>query len=110
MGYMRHDAIIATSWNSNHLKAAHEKAEELGLEVSEIVEGRMNHENSFLIAPDGSKEGWQDSDNGDTQRARWKGWMRAQKNMWVDWAHVSFGGDDPQDAHLVDFKSREEQG
>lgn len=107
MGYIRHDAIVATSWNEDHLRKARTKAEELGLEVSELVAGRMNGQQAFLIAPDGSKEGWQDSDDGDAQREAWKSWMRAQEEMWVDWAHVNFGGDDDDYSTLRDHSGAE---
>lgn len=107
MGYMRHDAIVATSSIAEHLQAAHTKAKELGLPVSEIVEGHTNNENSFLIAPDGSKERWPESDAGDEQREAWKSWMRSQEEMWVDWAHVNFGGDDDQLSSLRDHSGAE---
>lgn len=110
MGYIRHDTIVATSWNREMLSKAHSKAKEIGLEISEIVDGRMNGQCSFLIAPDGSKEGWRDSDEADAQRQEWKEWIKQQyETLWVDWEHVSFGGDDPQDAHLVDFNKPENE-
>lgn len=107
MVYMRHDAIVATSWNKEHLQKARSKAKELGLEVSELVDGRMNGCLSFLIAPDGSKEGWKDSDDGDSQREQWKAWLRSQDDIWVDWAHVNFGGDDDQFSSLRDHSGAE---
>jgi len=107
MGYIRHDAIIATSWNDKHIAAARAKAEEIGLTCSEIVESPINGYKSFMIAPDGSKEGWGDSDKGIAMRAEWVAWMRShdpekEPCMWVDWAHVNFGGDDDELSTLAD--------
>lgn len=107
MGYIRHDAIIATSGNPEHLKAAHEKALEIGLPCSEIIMSPTNGYETFLIAPDGSKEGWGASDEGDKMRDEWKAWIRGHdvmkgQFMWVDWAHISYGGDEPQYTAMKD--------
>lgn len=109
MGYLRHDAIVVTSWKEAHLRTARLHARELGLEVSEVVEGRMNGQTSFLIAPDGSKEGWKDSDDADAQRDAWKAWARSQSgDLWIDWAHVNFGGDDARFSSLADHNGATE--
>ena len=112
MGYIRHDAIIATSWKDEHLAAARAKAEEIGLKCSEIMESPINGYKSFMIVPDGSKEGWIDSGTGEERRAEWKAWMRCHDKeeepcMWVDWAHVNFGGDDPECSNLADHSGLE---
>lgn len=108
MGYIRHDAIVATSWKTEHLVAAREKAVSLGLPCSEVVKSRLNGYVSFLIAPDGSKEGWTDSDEGDSARDQWKAWMRAD-DLYVDWAHVNFGGDDDDASTLRDHSGLESE-
>lgn len=108
MGVIHHNAIIVTSWNSDHVKAAHEKARmlfsfpeyELSQNlVSEIVPGLMNLTTSFFVAPDGSKEGWLTSDEVDDARREFLDWLRSQTMehglgngpLYLDWAHVSFG-------------------
>lgn len=99
MGYMRHHAVLVTSWDTEKLDAAHSTAESLvpGL-VSPIVKGRVNTEESFFIAPDGSKEGWDTSNEGDEQRAAFIAWLREQE--WGDgsspfaWALVQYGDDE----------------
>ena len=107
MGYIRHDAIIAASWKKEHIEAARAKAEEIGLTCSGIVKSPTNGYKSFMIAPDGSKEGWEASDKGIAMRAEWVAWMRGHDReeepcMWVDWAHVNFGGDDDDLSTLAD--------
>ncbi len=62
----------------------------------------MNSYISFLIAPDGSKEGWPDSDTGDAAREHWKAMLRGNDEIYVDWAHVNFGGDDDHCSTLRD--------
>lgn len=99
MGYMVHHAILVTSWDTEKLDTAHQAAERIvhGL-VSPIVKGRINTENSFFVAPDGSKEGWDTSNEGDEQRAAFIAWLREQE--WSDgsspyaWALVQYGDDD----------------
>lgn len=84
MGYIRHHAIIVTSYSEKLITEVHgeakkafnnayedrsfiESPEEL---VSPIVESITNGYYSFFIAPDGSKEGWEESDYGDMARKR----------------------------------------
>jgi len=95
--------------------AARAKAEEIGLECSEIVESPINGYKSFMITPDGSKEGWEASDKGIAMRAEWVAWMRGHDReeepcMWVDWAHVNFGGDEPEGSTLTDHSGIESDG
>jgi len=70
MGYIRHHTIIVTSYDSDKLHAAHHQAERIFGEdmVSNIVDSPVNGYKSFFVAPDGSKEGWEDSDNYDKDR------------------------------------------
>jgi hypothetical protein len=105
MGFIRHDAIVVTAWSGSQAEAARGRAIDLKLPVTDLTEGEINGYVSFLIAPDGSKEGWEDSDYGDKARKEWIKW--ANEMQTVDWAHVSFGGDQPEAAHLVDFSDSE---
>ena len=79
MGYIKHHAIAVTSWNKEKLYEAHKKAVNIfGSIVSEIVRSNINSYLSFFIAPNGSKEGWPDSDNGDILRDRFIRWVNKQ--------------------------------
>lgn len=99
MGYIRHDAIVVTAYRKDHAIAARATAFEFGLAVSDLVESPMNGYVSFLIAPDGSKEGWKDSDDGDAKRTLWLAWAdRAQRNEigpFFQMVHVRYGDDAP---------------
>src|SRR4051812_1841765 len=100
MGYIRHDAIVVTgadsAW-SEDLTAAHSKALDVfagsNVYVSGLTPAAVNGSQSFLIAPDGSKEGWNDSDQGDELRASYIAWLLDEDSL-VDWVAVNFGGDD----------------
>jgi hypothetical protein len=97
MGYHRHHAIIVTCWKSSHIEDAHARALELfegtPAPVTPIADGAINAFRSFAVLPDGSKEGWGDSDRADEARAEFKRWLRAG-TTYCDWAEVDFGGDD----------------
>jgi hypothetical protein len=94
MGYMCHHAIVVTSWNEAHIHEVIEKAKEIFPRgVSNIVEGYVNEQYSFFIGPDGSKEGWPDSDEGDARRDEFVTWLSTQSLLYCDWVEVQFGDD-----------------
>jgi len=98
MGYMRHHAIVVTSWKTALLNEAWLRAKELGMSVTNITDEVTNGYRSFLIAPDGSKEGWDTSDKGDTNRNRIIEWLDAQRyedgSTSIGWVEVQFADDD----------------
>lgn len=71
MGYIKHNAIVVTGARHamSQLEMIHNKAQELfGSLVSPIIQSHWNGFHTFFVAPDGSKEGWKQSDDGDQQR------------------------------------------
>ena len=102
MGYICHHAIVVTGWG-DRIKAAHAKAKELQPCVSELVEG-INNYSTFLVAPDGSKEGWEDSDKGDASRDAFVAWLRLQwedGSPWLSWAEIEMDRDADEPAATV---------
>lgn len=93
MGYIRHEAIVVTAFDIEHLERARSLAIEAGLPVSERVPSPVNSYQSFFVAPDGSKEGWVDSDRYEVARASFIKAMRSDEQLYCDWVLVSFGGD-----------------
>ena len=101
MGYIKHDAIICTTWKKEDADEAQKKAIEIleknkegsGSLVSEMVEYIINGGYSFFIAPDGSKEGWDDSNVCDNARKDFLDWLSKSEN-YCDYIEVRFGGDD----------------
>lgn len=107
MGYMRHHAILVTSWKIKHdtvteapnLKLAHKKAREIfGKTVTPIIKSPVNGYGTFMVAPDGSKEGWTDSAAGDDRRAAFIKWLDEHRyddgSSSFDWVEVQYGDDE----------------
>ena len=98
MGYMRHHAIIVTSWDGELLRKAHKVAGELFEEISPVLEGYINSYHSFFVPPDGSKEGWEHSDDGDKRRDGLIAWLEGQRDeeqcTALEWVEVQYGDDD----------------
>jgi len=100
---MRHHAILVTSWSEDHVTRAHAEAERLGVVITPVVKSPTNGYRSFVILPDGSKEGWAESDAGDTARAAFVSWLRdhcmviddGRESWYVDWVEIEFPGDGP---------------
>jgi len=96
MGWMRHHGIVVTSWDRPLLLTAHGKACQVFPEghITEPTEKQTNGYSSFLVAPDGSKEGWEESDEGDCRRREFIDWLRTQvhedgsSNLdWIEYSH-----------------------
>lgn len=96
MGYIKHHAIIVTHWENKKVEEAHKKAKEIfeNKLVSEIVSGIVNTDSSFFIAPDGSKEGWSDSELCNDKRTKFLDWLMNSKDNYSDYVEIQFGGDD----------------
>jgi hypothetical protein len=98
MGYIKHHAIVVTSWDDKTIEKAWNMAKRIGCQVSEILGPHSNGYCSFLIPPDGSKEGWDRSYEGDEARAIFKAWTNAQRyddgSSSLEWVEVSYGSDD----------------
>lgn len=94
MGYMRHHAIVVTSYNVVHLEKAHTMANELfGTLVTPVTPSLINQYSTFFVAPDGSKEGWDESDRFDLLREQYTEWLNRQRFS-VRWAVVQYGDDE----------------
>lgn len=106
MGYMRHNAMIVTCYDPELLRRAHDVAHRLFreedvlgdrvAEVTPITGVSVNGYQSFMVAPDGSKEGWSKSDQGDQARAEFVAWLNAavEEDWYFDWVEVQYGDDD----------------
>ncbi len=108
MGYIKHHTIVVTGCTDLKTKEAHQKAKEIFEEnfkrepftipygsqlVSEIIHGLTNGYSSFFVAPDGSKEGWETSNNGNNARNEFIDWLQMADSH-CDYVEVIFGGDD----------------
>ncbi len=93
MGYIRHHAIVVTGWDAAQLATAHEKADDLGMRPSAIIRSHMNGYETFLVPPDGSKEGWDESDDGDKSRKTFTRWM-SEEAPYLAWVVVQYGDEE----------------
>jgi hypothetical protein len=108
MGYIKHHTIVVTGFTPEKVIIAHKKAKEIFEKnfqkelytknissrlVSDVIEGLANGQTSFFIAPDGSKEGWETSNNADDAREQFLDWL-SKSETWCDYIEVTFGGDD----------------
>ena len=95
MGMIRHHAIVVTSFSLEEAKQARGIALQVfGDRVSGLVGPVTNGYVSFFIAPDGSKEFWPESDQGDRNRSLFMGRLRESKFMGRA-VEVAFGENGP---------------
>jgi hypothetical protein len=100
MGWIRHHGIVVTGTADTeysrdatyNIARAHEKAVELELLVSEIIVAPINGYASIFIAPDGSKEGWETSNEFDSRRSQFKNWIRDKGFDWFEYSNDSDNG------------------
>ena len=104
MGYMRHHAIIVTSWSSELLNMAYDRAKIIFPKVSFIIGSEVNGYKSFFVPPDGSKEGWNSSDKSDSRREEYIDWLDAQRyddnSTSLDWVEVQYG-DNERETRII---------
>lgn len=111
MGYFRHHTIVVTGsdcdWGpdektyGNELRDAHAAAKKIFKRtlcgVSPLSKRGANSNKSFFISPDGSKEGWQWSQEGDAARDKFIEFLETHRyddgSYKVDWVEVQFGDD-----------------
>ena len=103
MGSMRHHAIVVTGWEEQIVEKAQGKAVKLGCLVSGVFRSPINDWYSFCVFPDGSKEGWEDSDHGDSARDKL---IKRLRKTNLDWVEVQYG-DDCGDTHVCRHSDEE---
>ena len=95
MGVMNHNAVIATTWKKEEVERIKKFAEfnnsALFLFSNEVTNGYV----TVVLVPDGSKEGWEESDDGNDLRKRFIEKLEQANyddgtNPW-DWIEVGFG-------------------
>jgi len=103
MGEMRHHSIVVTSDDTDIIKLVHNKAISLFEHlVSPIIRSRANGFQSFFIAPDGSKEGWETSDHYDINRKDYINYLNTF-GFAVSYCEFYFGSDFGLNSNLLNF-------
>lgn len=95
MGFYLHHAILVTS-NLESIEIAWQYVRRTGVIVSDISDAHANGFRSFAVFPDGSKEGWRTSDDGDVLRKSIVDYLRTMQTSGLAWVEVSYGGDEPK--------------
>ena len=95
MGFIYHTATVVTSWEADHAFRAWQIAQDLELRPTGVCGPYTNGYMSFLIPPDGSKEGWETSDEYDSRR---DDWVRAvvAAGLYLEWVEVRYGEAPPK--------------
>lgn len=86
MGTIQHHTIVITTWRDDAPIIA-AKAASLGCTVAGPTQPAFGF-STVCVAPDGSKEGWTDSDEGDVRRNEFVAWLESKDHAWVE---VAFG-------------------
>ncbi|MGL5065010.1 MAG: hypothetical protein ACRC62_34005 [Microcoleus sp.] len=98
MEYVKHHAIVVTSWDKDKAYEARHAAQVMRLEASTMCVSKVNGYHSFMILPDGSKENCDDSSEGDKRRTKFKSWLAQQRDEAGDsryeWVEVAYSADD----------------
>lgn len=112
MGYMKHDAIVVTSWNGEAIFEAAAKARGIGLQVVGPSDKVANGYRSFLVCPDGSKEGWEESCRFDLKRAEYIEYLNKIRyedgSSCLHWVALEYSQDD-QNAKITAHTWQQEE-
>lgn len=93
MGFIKHHGMVITGYDDGDIAEAHRFAGLCELNPTPIMQSPSNGFKTFFVPPDGSKEGWEHSQLGDENRARFKKFLR-RRQIYLDWAEITYGGDD----------------
>lgn len=95
MSTIQHHAIVVTSWQVEAIVKAQSIAYGVFPWVSEVSPDKTNGYRSFFIPPDGSKESWGESNEGDERREKFYAAIRAsfgdKRSLWVDVIELTYG-------------------
>jgi hypothetical protein len=100
MGYLRHECLIVSSDDADAVLRVQTAAcsifdeQGMGRLVGGLTQHLTNGGAAFLISPDGSKEGWGQSNDAEAARNELIEWLRSGEAPFVNWALVLIGGDD----------------
>lgn len=98
MGYIKHHAIVVTSFDRAVISEVNTKAIEVfGCAVSGLVISEVNQFFSFFIGPDGSSEHWSESNDGDFKRFEFIAYLQSfcygDGSSMVKWVELTYADD-----------------
>lgn len=92
MGTIIHRTVIATTWDQHSQRMAAEWISTLSDTERPLFltgDSWINGYQTVVLVPDGSKEGWEDSDKGDDLRNRFVAVLKADCHW--EWVEVAYG-------------------
>jgi hypothetical protein len=92
--------IVVTYWKQITLDLAHEMAHKLLLRPTPIVPSGREGWGTFYISPDGSKEGWPESEMWDERRNEFCSFLEEECKP-VDYVLLAYGGSEGQSPTIV---------
>ena len=81
MSHVIHEIIAVTSYDQRYIHMAHSRARDLFPTkggVSAIYHSATNAYYTFVIMPDGSKEGWPEAEEAEKKRVIFIEWLKTQ--------------------------------
>ena len=113
MGYEAQKLLVVSCWQAEQLAVAHEMAVQHFGKWAQLVTPIMgpfvNQRASFFVAPDGSKEGWDSSDDVDYALERYLDWLTnyRKEEPWsynpFRWGLYQFSADEHDDVWAVGY-------
>lgn len=107
MGHIIHHAICITSCLKEYMDNLHIFLTQENIPHTDPIFSPINRYKSIFIIPDGSKSGWDASDDGDKNRQKVKDYMKSKRfsdeSSPFEWVEVSYSSDDDK-AKLVDHE------
>jgi hypothetical protein len=94
MGVEQHHVMIVTVGDHSRaeINDAHRFARLLGMLVSPVTQSPTNARLHFVVFPDGSYDGWEESIDGDAQRTALCQWLREHvEPSRFRWLEVTYG-------------------
>lgn len=114
MGYMLYHAIIVSTRTPSPapIREAWAAATYLGCTVTNWVSNHINDVRTFMVVPDGSKEGWPESNVGDDRRKEFVDWLKTQEyadgSSSYHWVELSYGDEDGKKPAVINWPYSEE--
>ena len=103
MGEARHHMIVITYWKPDTLAKAWQKAQKLQLTPTTVIASAREGWLTFYITPDGSKEGWTESEVWDDRRLEFCAFLEEECPV-VDYVLLEYGGSDGRPPLIVRFQ------
>lgn len=97
MGYTKHDALLITTWDSRVGEIIDAFRGGLEKDMASLIQGPLpgvaNGVFTFVVVPDGSKQGWPTSHNTRALRRALLTVLRLERECFFDAVVVEFGGE-----------------